>query len=113
MANGRTFLEQHKAQLFELCHRYPVERLYLFGSILTDAFDPQKSDVDVQVFFNRSGNPAKVGAVMWEFWDELENIFGRKVDMITDQPVKNPVFKTILERTRQLVYERKSAEIAA
>jgi len=113
MVKGANFFEQHKAQLLDLCRRYPVERLYLFGSILTDAFDLQKSDVDVQVFFNRSGNPAKIGAAMWEFWDELENIFGRKVDMITDQPVRNPVFKTRLERTRQLVYERKSAEIAA
>ncbi|GAB4495331.1 MAG: nucleotidyltransferase domain-containing protein [Saprospiraceae bacterium] len=110
MTTGQKFFEQHKAQLIELCRRYPVERLYLFGSILTDQFDPKKSDVDVQVFFEANGDPIEMGKLKWNFWDELENLFGRKVDMFTEQPLQNPFFKKEIESTRHLVYERKREE---
>ncbi|MEQ1747047.1 MAG: nucleotidyltransferase domain-containing protein [Saprospiraceae bacterium] len=111
MTTGQKFFEQHKAQLFELCRRYPVVRLYVFGSILTDAFDPEKSDVDVQVFFEPNKDPIKNGQLKWEFWDELEEIMGRKVDMLTEQPLRNPFFKKQVESTRRLVYERSNQEV--
>lgn len=111
MTTGQKFFEQHKAQLIELCRRYPVERLYLFGSILTDKFDPKKSDVDVQVFFEANGDPIEVGAMMWNFWDELEAVFGRKVDLLTKPEIRNPFFKKEVESTRQLVYERQGEEV--
>jgi hypothetical protein len=111
MTTGQKFFEQHKAQLFELCRRYPVERLYLFGSILTDKFDPKKSDVDVQVFFEKNGEAVELGAMMWNFWDELEAIFGRKVDLLTKPEIRNPFFRKEVESTRQLVYERQGEEV--
>jgi len=111
MTTGQKFFEQHKAQLFELCRRYPVEQLYLFGSILTDKFDPKKSDVDVQVFFEKNGETVELGAMMWNFWDELEAIFGRKVDLLTKPEIRNPFFRKEVESTRQLVYERQGEEV--
>lgn len=113
MTTGQKFFNQHKARLFELCERYPVERLYLFGSILTDRFDPEKSDVDVQVFFEKMEDRTERGRLKMRFWDDLEAIFGKKVDMLTDQPLQNPIFKKQIESTRQMIYDRKSAEIFA
>ncbi len=65
MTTGQKFLEHHKPQLLELCRRYPVERLYLFGSILTDEFDMEKSDVDVQAFLTV---PATRWTLVRKFW---------------------------------------------
>ena len=109
--SGERFFEQHKAQLLDLCKRYPVDRLYLFGSILTDRFDPEKSDVDMQVLFESMEDPATIGAIMWKFWDELEAVLGRKVDLLTKPEIRNPFFRQEVEHTRQLIYEHQSEEI--
>ena len=39
------FLNQYNAQIADLCRRYSVERLFAFGSVLTDRFNDE-SDVD-------------------------------------------------------------------
>jgi hypothetical protein len=33
------------------------------------------------------------------------------VDLLSDQPIKNIIFKRVVERTKQLIYDRKSAKI--
>ncbi|MEO6759443.1 MAG: nucleotidyltransferase domain-containing protein [Saprospiraceae bacterium] len=112
MTKGQRFLEQYKAQLLELCRRYPIERLYLFGSILTDEFDSEKSDVDVQALFEPLGNhdPVERGEQMWNFWDDLESLFGGKVDLLTKPFIRNPYLRKEVESTRQLFYEGQNEE---
>jgi predicted nucleotidyltransferase len=39
----------------------------------------------------------------------LEQLFERKVDLVENQAIKNPIFRRIVDREKQLVYERKSA----
>lgn len=111
MTTGQKFFEPYRAPLLELCRRYPVEQIYLFGSILTDDFDPERSDVDVQIFFDRSGDPADLGTDILNLWDDLETLFGRKVDMISTHPIRNPYLRKSVESSRQLFYERKHEEI--
>jgi hypothetical protein len=113
MTTGEKFIEKNQAQLIELCRRYPIERLYFFGSVLTDRFDPEKSDVDVQVFFATDMDGVERGIMKWSFWNDIEDLLGKKVDMLTEQPLKNPFFKREIEATRQLLYERKSEEVFA
>ena len=112
MTKGQKFLEPYKAQLLELCRRYPIERLYLFGSILTDEFDIEKSDVDVQALFEPldDQDPVERGDQMWNFWDELETLFGRKVDLLTKPFIRNPYLRKEVESTRQLIYEGQNKE---
>ena len=113
MTIGQKFLEMYKAPLLELCRRYPVERLYLFGSILTDNFDPAKSDVDIQAIFEtlRNQDPIERGEQMWRFWNELEVLFGRKVDLLTKPFIRNPYLRKEVESTRQLIYEGQVRQI--
>ena len=44
-------IEEHRAELAELCRRHHVLRLSLFGSSTRDDFDPQRSDLDFLVNF--------------------------------------------------------------
>jgi uncharacterized protein len=49
-------LEQHRERLAELCRRYGVRRLELFGSAARGQFDPATSDLDFLVLFHRDAN---------------------------------------------------------
>ena len=39
----------HADRLTELCQRFRVVRLYAFGSVVTERFDPKESDLDLLV----------------------------------------------------------------
>jgi uncharacterized protein len=101
-----TYLAKRTDQLNELCQRYGVSRLYAFGSIVSGTFDVKISDIDLQVELLPIEDPVAKGLTLLEFWDELENLFERKVDLLTDQPIKNPFFRKALEETKILVYEK-------
>ncbi|MCB0624034.1 MAG: nucleotidyltransferase domain-containing protein [Saprospiraceae bacterium] len=105
------YLMQRMDQLNELCRKHGVARLYAFGSIVSGAFDVKTSDIDLQVELLPLTDPVTKGLTLLEFWDELEELFEKKVDLLTDQPIKNPFFRKILEETKILVYDRASQEV--
>jgi predicted nucleotidyltransferase len=41
-----SIIEPHKRELSALCERYRVSKLYVFGSIVTDTFNVESSDID-------------------------------------------------------------------
>jgi predicted nucleotidyltransferase len=48
-------IEQHRAEIEQLCRRYEVRRLELFGSAARGEFDPRHSDLDFPVLSERPG----------------------------------------------------------
>lgn len=97
-------IEKKRDELNELCHRYGVERLYLFGSAATGRFRPPSSDFDFIVeMADRQPNAAYVDRYLG-LAEALESLFGRPVDLITEQSIHNPYFRRQVEATRQLVY---------
>jgi len=84
------------------CERFGVRRLRIFGSALTDRFDPSTSDVDFLVDFL----PGR-GDYFHDYFDlktELERIFGRKVDLVDAGAVRNPYFAKSAFSSAQDVY---------
>lgn len=77
-------------QLYELCQTYSVSRLYAFGPHCSGEFDPKTSDIDLQVVLLPIKAPVSNGLTLLECGDELERLFERKVDLLTDRPIKNP-----------------------
>lgn len=72
------------------CESFGVQRLRIFGSAITDRFDPNTSDVDFLVDFL----PER-GDYFHDYFDlktELEQIVGRDVDLVDAGAVKNPYF---------------------
>ena len=45
-------IASHREELEELCRRFHVRRLDLFGSAASDGFDPARSDLDFLVEFD-------------------------------------------------------------
>ena len=105
-------IEKKRDELAELCRRSGVERLYLFGSAATGRFRSPSSDLDFIVeMADRRPNAAYADRYL-VFAEELERLFGRPVDLITEQSIRNPYFRREIEATRQLVYGQPREEAA-
>jgi uncharacterized protein len=73
------------AQLTQLCEHYRVEKLYVFGSVITERFNPLTSDIDLIVELQPM-SPIEGGTALLKLWDAFELLFERKVDLLTDKP---------------------------
>lgn len=100
-------LEPFIASINTLCDRHKVKSLYLFGSAITDRFREQ-SDIDLLVQFEQL-DVEKYFDNYIELKENIEILLKRKVDLVENQAIKNPIFRRIVDREKQLVYERKSA----
>ena len=100
-------IDVNKDKLIELCNKHKVKELYLFGSILTEKFN-DLSDVDLLIQFHQIELLDYFDNYM-ELKEELEQLFHRPIDLVEDQAIRNPIFRKIIEREKQLIYERKSA----
>lgn len=89
------------AVLVEFCRRWNVETFALFGSVLRDDFDPQRSDVDVLVKFLPGTEIGLIGLLTMQ--EELAKLFGRRVDLLTPDGIKPHIRQVILD-TAQVVY---------
>lgn len=105
-------LKSHIHEIVDLCRRYGVARLDVFGSAATDAFDPATSDFDFVVSFADETFGTLADRYL-DLAEGLESLLGRPVDLITERSIRNPIFRQAVERTRQRVYDRASAEAAA
>jgi uncharacterized protein len=96
-------LALHQAELAELCRRFEVERLDVFGSAARGEFVPGRSDIDLLVRFARPGTPGYADRYL-SFAESLEAALGCKVDLLTERSLRNPVFIRQVERDRVTVY---------
>jgi predicted nucleotidyltransferase len=104
------FTEQDRVVLAQLCQRYRVERLYVFGSAASDHFDTTHSDLDFLVCFADRQPTGEYANRYLGFAEALEQLFDRPVDLLTEQSIRNPYLKSEIESTRQLVYEQPHPE---
>ena len=91
--------DQSRVEAF--CHRWGVRELSLFGSVLRDDFNPA-SDVDVLISFRTDAD--------WDYWnwpemlDELRVIFGRDVDLVVDEALRNPFRRRRIMENRKVIF---------
>jgi len=97
------FIDDHRAALDELCRRYRVRSLFLFGSAARDDFDAERSDMDLLVEFQAFPSGGYADAY-FGLRESLEALFGRDVDLVALSAVRNPYMKADIERTRTLLY---------
>ena len=95
-----------------LCSRFGVHQLHLFGSAVTERFDANRSDVDVLVSFPPGLDPLDRGQRLLDLWDALETLFGRRVDLVTPESMRNPVFRRELDETKVLIYDLTHTQVA-
>ncbi len=110
MQKGIALIERNRPGLTQLCRRFSVASLYLFGSALTDRFDRQHdSDLDFLIALDPGLSPLEQGERLLQLWSELENLFQRPVDLLTENSLRNPFLKRQIDATKLLLYERPGA----
>lgn len=96
-------IQGHEAEIAALAQRHGVERLELFGSATTTAFNPAESDLDFLVRFIDSP-PGGVAHAYFGLLQGLESLFDRPVDLVMDRSIRNPYFRRSIDQSRQPVY---------
>ncbi len=96
-------VEREREQLTELCRRFRVQRLELFGSAADGKFDPENSDLDFLVEFLPL-QPGEHFDAYFGLLEALEKLFQRSVDLVMTGAIKNPYFLKSVNRRRVLVY---------
>jgi predicted nucleotidyltransferase len=96
-------LDQHRKAIGESCRRFHVRKLSVFGSVLRDDFGAE-SDVDLLVEFERHPG-LDAFSQFFGLKEELEATIGRPIDLVSAEAIRNPVFRSEVERTRAHLYE--------
>lgn len=97
-------LENHKNELIDLCQSHDVQRLYVFGSVLSEKFN-ENSDIDFLISFNDDLSVDQYTRNYFELHYKLREIFGREIDILTERTLANPYFIESVNHTKQLIYE--------
>lgn len=95
-------IKEHISHLKALCEKYEVKTMHVFGSAAKDKIS-EKSDIDILISFKDISIELYTDNY-FNLHDELENLFNRKVDLVTDKSLSNPYFKKSIEQTKQLLY---------
>ncbi len=94
----------HREKIKAFCDKWKVKEFYLFGSVLRDDFGPD-SDVDVLI---KLSDYTGIGLYEWlDMIEELETLFGQKVDMVSAEGVRNPFIRHEIAQNRRLIYVAK------
>ncbi|MBQ6038388.1 MAG: nucleotidyltransferase domain-containing protein [Bacteroidaceae bacterium] len=97
-----TLLDRNILQINNLCEKHQVDNLFVFGSILTDRFNDE-SDIDFVVDFKDIELSNYVNNYI-DFKDSLQNLLGRKIDLLEDKAIKNPILRRNIDRTKLQIY---------
>ncbi|PRY89190.1 nucleotidyltransferase family protein [Mongoliibacter ruber] len=95
-------IADNKEKLTKLCEKYDIQSMYVFGSASTDQLY-ESSDVDILISFKEIPIERYTDNYFL-LHEELERLFGRKVDLITERSLTNPYFIRSVEKTKQLLY---------
>lgn len=108
--NLNLLIKERYDTFLALCRDHKVRKLYAFGSSITDHFDAQRSDIDLVVDLDIQ-DPIDYGEALLSFWDGLEVLFQRKVDLLTEDSVTNPYLRKSIESTRKLIYDGQGEKV--
>lgn len=96
-------VEGKKAAFEQICRRYGVSRLDLFGSATGENFDPDRSDLDFVVAF-APRTPSRLFDRYFGLKEDLEGLFGRGVDLLMEGAMRNPYFASSVSESRVPLY---------
>lgn len=99
MARPRIEIPMEKIRAF--CEKWKVVEFSLFGSVLRDDFRSD-SDIDVLLSFEENSTWGLYDLV--DMKDELQAIFGRKVDLAEKEAIRNPYRRRSMLTEQEVLY---------
>lgn len=104
-----SLIRNRKTEIGDLRERRGVARLDLFGSAAERGFDLVSSDVDFVVSF-APRTPARLFDRYFGLKEDLEALFGRKVDLLMEGAMRNPHLIKSVSESRVPLDPRNSEE---
>ena len=95
-------IEENLEEIGRLCRLHGVRKLEVFGSILRQDFDPQRSDVDVLVEYQLQA--ANSFSNFLDLKEALESLFGRRADLVELRAIRNRRLRHHIEQSKSSVY---------
>ncbi len=93
--------EIDKGKIARFCRKWKITEFSLFGSVLRDDFSLD-SDVDVLVSFAEDAPWSLFDLINMQ--DELKEIFGREVDFVEKEGLRNPFRRKHILKHREVIY---------
>lgn len=97
-----SILDKNMNHINSLCSKHNVNKLFAFGSVLTENFN-ENSDIDLIVEFD----PIELAEYADNYYDfkfSLETILQKPIDLLEEKAIKNPYFRQVVNQQRQLIY---------
>jgi len=97
-------ITEHRQDLHNLCRRFNVKRLDVFGSALSErTFDVQRSDIDFLVEFEQMEAVTHAKAY-FGLLQALQDMFCCNIDLIEIKAVRNPYLLDSINKSRSRIY---------
>jgi uncharacterized protein len=102
-------IEENIDEIRDLCVRYKVSELYVFGSVLTEKFN-DASDIDLLVDFNEM-EVFDYADNYFDFKFALEKKINRQIDLLETKAIKNPYLKRSIDSSKKLIYGQRDKNL--
>ena len=103
-----SIIEKNIPKIKNLCRKYRVRKLSIFGSATRKSFDPSTSDLDMIVDFEMMP-PSEYAKRYFGLLADLEDLLKKPVDLIESGPIRNPYFREAIEESQVVIYDTLAA----
>lgn len=97
-------IRNKKNRIIEICKKFRVTELYVFGSALLVDSHSEESDIDFAVIFDTAIPVEDMADHYFGLIEELERTLQNCIDLVTLVSIKNKIFKEELENTMVNLY---------
>lgn len=99
-------IKENLLKIQDACKKHHVRSLYLIGSATQSENFNDNSDIDFLYRFRKEDIPEMEYADNYfDLLFTLQDLFGRKVDLVAEEKMRNPYFIDSINRNKQLLYE--------
>ena len=96
-------IENRLDEIITLCKLHSVESIALFGSAAKETMN-EHSDIDFLVQFSDDIDVLDYADNYFAFLEKLENLLGKKIDLVSKKSLKNPILIEEIDRSKVDLY---------
>lgn len=96
-------IEDRLNEIIALCKLHNVKSIALFGSAAKDSMN-ENSDIDFLVQFSEEIEVLDYADNYFSFLENLENLMGKKIDLVSKKSLKNPILIEEIDRSKVDLY---------
>jgi predicted nucleotidyltransferase len=87
----------------EICQKYLVKSLFLFGSAAKGNFS-NESDLDFVVVFKEEVSPVDFADYFFGLQEDLKQLLNKEIDLLSKRAIRNSIIISEIEKTKVPVY---------